>query len=309
MLALSTTWNSHRYTDGEALLSELRTLGITGVEVAPGTKISLLPGFRRVLKTGRANVISVGNFCPLPIDPKGVGVLRCELTSPNPAWRERAIHWTKITIDYAAGLEASYVVLRLGGTAMQGFTAELYRQVRSGGLHSRRFVTEKLRGIRERARESGPWMTRAKATLDVLLPYAASKGVRLAILGTGNYEEGPTETEMLELLQSVGKGGALGYWHDFSQTQKKANLGLLDHAEWLQEIRPHLLGCHLNDLRWPDETGCVPLSGMIDFDRLIPLLPPQTPLIWNVNPRCRAAELRQMVPVWEERFLKGAKAR
>jgi len=172
----------------------------------------------------KSSVWAITAHCPS--DPSGVGIRHSELTSPNPAWRERAIRWTKITIDYAAGLEASYVILRLGGNQMPGFTADLYRQVRDGGLYSRRFVTAKLRGIQQRARESAPWLTRAKASLDVLLPYATERGIRLAILGTGNYEEGPTETEILELLNSRGKDGTLGYWHDFSQTAEEGQPGI-----------------------------------------------------------------------------------
>jgi hypothetical protein len=218
------------------------------------------------------------------------------------------VNWTRITIDYAADLEASFVVLRLGGIGMKGFTTELYRQVREGGLHSRKFVATKLAGVRERSRLSESWLSRAKRSLEALVPYAKHRGIRLAITGGGGYEDGPTESELLHLMGEFGREGTLGYWHDFSETQKKANLGLLDHAQWLMEMRPHLLGCYLSDLRWPDETGCVPLSGMIAFERLVPLLPAHTPTVWNIHPSHRGAEVRQMLPVWEDRFVRGVES-
>ena len=304
MLAISTIWNGHRHTDGEALFSELRTLGISDIEVGPGTKVCLFPGFRRVLKTGRARVISVENFTPRPLDPTGLGLTHCELTSADPVLRQTALHWTKITIDYAAGLEAPFVVLHLGRPRMRAFTGDLVDLVQRGQIHSRAYVTGKLTGIKNRARESGPWMDRARAALESLIPHATARKVRLAIASPGDYEAGPTERELLILLGDLGKDGTLGYWHDFSEIQTKANLGFLNHAQWLQEIRPHLFGCHVNDLRWPAETQGVPLSGMVDFEALMPLIPREVPLVWHVSPNCRAADLRQMLPVWEQRLVR-----
>jgi hypothetical protein len=44
MYSLSTCWNSHRHTDGRALLREIRDLGFTHAELSHGTRISLMPG-------------------------------------------------------------------------------------------------------------------------------------------------------------------------------------------------------------------------------------------------------------------------
>ena len=308
MLAISTLWNCHRHTDGEALLSESRTFGLTTIEVCPNTKISLFPGFRRVLQTGRARIVSLANFTPRPIDRPGTGIEPFELTSAASSLRKRAQDWTRITIDYAAGLEASFVVLRLGPTGMRRFSKELFRQVRAGRLHSREFVSAKLEGLRERVRLGEAWLGRARQSLEVLIPFAQARGIRLAITAGGGYEEGPMEQESLRLVEEFGREGALGYWHDFSEVQKRANLGLLDHGEWLTAVRPHLLGCYLSDLKWPDEGGRVPLSGMIDFAELMPIVPPNTPAIWQIDPNHRAAELRQMVPEWEDRFNRSPKS-
>jgi sugar phosphate isomerase/epimerase len=308
MTAISTLWNCDRHTDGEALLSELRTLGLTAIEVSAGAKISQFPGFRRVLEAGRIRVVSLANFSPLPIDSPLVGLGDGQLTSSTGALRDRALDWTRITIDYAASLEASFVVLRLGPTGLRGVTRELFRQVRAGGLHSRRFVATKLDGIREREQLGEAWLGRARRSLENLVPFAAARGIRLALSGGEGLEEGPTEEEMTRLLSEFGRDGTVGYWHDFAGTQKKANLGFLDHAQWLTERRDQLFGCHASDVKWPDEGGCVPLSGMIDFETLMPLLPPGCPVVWNVAPCHRAAELRQMLPAWEERFSPGRKA-
>jgi hypothetical protein len=40
MYSLSTCWNSHRHTDGRAMLREVRDLGFEFAELSHGTRIS-----------------------------------------------------------------------------------------------------------------------------------------------------------------------------------------------------------------------------------------------------------------------------
>jgi len=42
MYSFSTCWNSHRHTDGRALLREIRELGFEHAELSHGTRISLM---------------------------------------------------------------------------------------------------------------------------------------------------------------------------------------------------------------------------------------------------------------------------
>jgi sugar phosphate isomerase/epimerase len=263
--------------------------------------ICLYPGLKRVVRTGRASVACVSLFCPRPIDPGHLGTDSCHLTSRDRARRDAALAWSRLTLDYAAEIGAPFVVVPLGRTEAPPFTAGLCRLVAANRLHGREFVARKLRAVRAREQESTSWMPRARAALETLLPLAASRGLRLALAPAADWEEGPTEGEMLALLREFGSG-PLGYWHDFGRIQRRANLGFLDHAQWLESVRPHLVGCHLDDVRWPDLTGAVPLSGMIDFDRLVPLLPRGVPLVWNPEATSRPTDLKQSLASWEERF-------
>jgi hypothetical protein len=84
--------------------------------------------------------------------------------------------------------------------------------------------------------------------------------------------------------------------------QIKANLGFLDHAEWLRAIGPRALGCHLQDCKWPAQDHQVPFAGMVDLENLVPLLPPNCLFVWEMSPRRTAEEIRESVVRWKERF-------
>ena len=64
---LSTCWNSHRHTDGRAMLREIRDLGFQYAELSHGTRISLLPGILEAVDAGEIRISSLHNFCPLPM--------------------------------------------------------------------------------------------------------------------------------------------------------------------------------------------------------------------------------------------------
>ena len=67
MYSFSTCWNSHRHTDGRAMLREIRELGFACAELSHGTRISLLPGILEAVDAGEIRISSLHNFCPLPI--------------------------------------------------------------------------------------------------------------------------------------------------------------------------------------------------------------------------------------------------
>ena len=67
MYSFSTCWNSHRHTDGRALLREIRELGFEYAELSHGTRISLMPGILEAVDAGEIKISTLHNFCPLPM--------------------------------------------------------------------------------------------------------------------------------------------------------------------------------------------------------------------------------------------------
>jgi sugar phosphate isomerase/epimerase len=301
MISFSTCWNSHRHTDGAEMLQEIIGLGFDRVELGHGIRISLMPGIQKTFESGKIQFSSLHNFCPLPVEVLGPSPDCYQFSSADPNERDRAIKQTFQTIDFAQRFRAPFVVLHLGEVRMKPSTDSLIALAKEGKLLSRKYVREKLRAVQKREAASGPHLTRVKDCLRQVVEYAAAKNVKLGIEGRRGYEEIPSERELPVLLDDMNSP-QLGYWHDFGHIQIKENLAFLDHAEWLQQIGSRTFGCHVQDCNWPAQDHQPPFAGEIGLERLVPLLPPECALVWEMSPRKSAEEIRRSVETWTEHF-------
>src|SRR5882724_6843434 len=119
MYSFSTCWNSHRHTDGRAMLAEIRDLGFEYAELSHGTRISLLPGILEAVGAGEIKISSVHNFCPLPIGVNYSAPNLYKFSDERPRDRELAERHTRKTIEFAARVKAPVIVLHLGNIDMK----------------------------------------------------------------------------------------------------------------------------------------------------------------------------------------------
>jgi len=301
MLSFSTCWNSGRHTRGEDMLAEIVDLGFRNVELGHGIRISLLDGIQRVRERGNVNFTSLHNFCPLPVEVMAASPNCYEFTSHRPGDRKRAVKLTLQTIDWAHRLGAPLVILHLGRIPGRAYTAELIRLTAEGEGFSRRYVRKKLAAVRQRESRSSPAMARIRECLLPVIEHAAANNIHLGIEGRESYEEIPSERELPPLLDELASP-YVGYWHDIGHIQIKANLGLVDHAEWLGRIRSRTFGCHLHDVTWPAQDHRAPFTGSIDYDKLVPLLPDNCLFVWEMGPRRTREEITTARAQWIQRF-------
>src|SRR5216110_1080570 len=132
MYSFSTCWNSHRHTDGRAMLREIRELCFEHAELSHGTRISLLPGVIEAVDAGEIKISSLHNFCPLPIGINYAAPNIFKFTSPHARERENAFRHTTKTIETAARLNAKVVVLHMGAVEMKEYTEKLIDLVGEG---------------------------------------------------------------------------------------------------------------------------------------------------------------------------------
>src|SRR3954451_19810638 len=132
MYSLSTCWNSHRHTDGRAMLREIRDLGFEYAELSHGTRISLLPGIIDSVNAGEIKISSLHNFCPLPIGVSHSAPNLYRFTAPRQGERDNAFRYTRKTIEMAARLKAPVVVLHYGSIDMKDYTDKLVDLVGRG---------------------------------------------------------------------------------------------------------------------------------------------------------------------------------
>jgi sugar phosphate isomerase/epimerase len=298
-LAFSTCWNSSRHTRGNEMLSEIFALGFDSVELGHGVRQSLWEGIEQFLADHPMKVTSLHNYCPLPIEIEGPAPDCYQCTSVRPDERDRAQHYTLQTIDYAHRIGAKRVVMHLGSVAVPDYTEQLIRSIFAGRYLDRRYVRLKLAAIRKR--EAVAAYDRVVEWLQPALAHAKAAGVTLGVENRIGIETFPSEREFRRLFQEIGDN-TLGYWHDFGHAQVRHNLTLIDHAEWLAEMSPRLIGCHIHDVQFPARDHCVPFSGMIDFAALIPSLPGEQPMVWELSSGASKDDIVAALTHWKQRF-------
>jgi len=302
MISFSTCWNSGRHIAGDTMLREIKEeLGFDQIELGHGIRLSLMPGIQQMFEAGEIRFTSLHNFCPLPVEVMGASPDCYQFSAFNPKERERAIKQTFQTIDFAVRLGAPFVVLHLGEVRIGPVTDSLIDLAKKGKLFSREYVRRKINAVKKREAAAGPYLERVRDALKRIVEYAASKNIRLGLEGRRGYEEIPSERELPPLIDELNSP-VVGYWHDFGHIQIKENLAFLNHAEWLQNIGPRTLGCHVQDCIWPAQDHQPPFTGGVDLEKLVPLLPSDCQFVWEMSPRKKPDEIRQSVTRWKEVF-------
>lgn len=302
MLAFSTNWNASRHHDGAAIVSEILGMGFDTIELGHGLSVSQLHGIRGAFALGGFGVVSVHNFCPMPVEIPVDNPDCYEFTSHRPQERERALKLTRQTMKTAAEFGARFVVLHLGRIqSLRGMTDGLLSQVRRKGSADRAYCREKLSAVRRREAVSGCYLNRVMNALEPLVEEAAGKNLTLVVENRSNFEAFPTERELLSLLRTFDSPH-FRYWHDFGHAQMRESLGLLDHAQWLEEVAPYAAGAHLQDAGWPDEDHLVPFEGEIPFDRLVPLLPSSLPYVLELSRDATPEAIKAAAARWKTLF-------
>ncbi len=283
------------------MIQEILDLGFDTIELSHGMNISLFPGIKKAFEEGRFKVCGLHNYCPSPVEVM-IDAPDCyEFTSHRKDERERALKLTLRTLDFAADFGGSYVVLHMGSVAMKHMTAKLTQMVKDGKIDSRRYVKLKQKMIAVREKLSPLYIKRSRGALEQIAEYAEEKKITLAVESRSRFEDVPNEREMLQLMQDF-HSPYVGYWHDFGHVELKANLHLLNHAEWLESMEPYLVGCHLHDVVWPASDHRVPFSGSMQYDALMPFVAPEKPLVWELNPRRKKSDIKNALPLWKERY-------
>lgn len=302
MLSISTCWNSSRHTDGAEMLEELLRFGFDRVELGHGIRLSLMQGIQKLADKGVVQFSSLHNFCPLPVEILWPSPDCFQFSSHRPLERDRAVRQTFQTLDIAARLGAPNVVLHCGHVVMPPVTHQLLDLAVAGRHLSPEYARLKWKAVQQREKLAPKFISRLQDCLKRIVEHAEKVGVRLGLESRQAYEEIPSEREF-EMLLARYPAPTVGYWHDIGHTQIRANLGFVDHAEWLAKVSPRLIGCHLHDVGWPGRDHQAPFTGgSVDYAKLIPLMPKETLFVWEMSPRRSAEEIAESLRLWKERF-------
>ena len=224
-----------------------------------------------------------------------------QISAQSQSERDRAIRHTFQTIDFAKRLGAKFVVMHLGGVPIDDYTSKLVKMAEVGMMMTKQFVRTKLEAVKARESNQANPFARAKESFRRIVDYAGERGIKLGVESRHSYEEIPSEGEMMEVLAEF-QPPSVGYWHDFGHVQVKHNLSFLDHVAWMQKVAGRLIGCHLHDTKWPGRDHMAPFTGDVEYDKLLPLLPPDMLFVFEMSPRRTRDEIVTSLAKWKERY-------
>ena len=265
------------------MLREIRELGFEFAELSHGTRISLLPGILEAVDAGEMAIASLHNYCPLPMGVNTPAPNLYQFSAESPRERELAQRFTLKTIELAARLKASTVVLHLGSIDMRDYTGKLLELAARGEKSAARYHKLCAELDEKREAKKGPFWDRTKELLKKLLPEAESRGIRLGVENRQGLEELPLESDFQFLFRELDRP-SLVYWHDIGHAQIKENLGFMPHRMLLETLRDRLFGLHVHDVQFPGRDHCAPGTGTVDFAALKPLLKPAQPKVFEFSP-------------------------
>lgn len=281
------------------MLEQAAQLGFNRVELGHGIPFSLWPGVRKALRRGIVQVVSVHNFCPVPIGCS-LSPNAYEFSDPDPRRRARAVTHTLETLDSAAEVGASTVVLHLGSLPrLLRYDRIILDQMKRGRWGSRTFCRAKVAAF---SACTQAWATTWPRIRDCLLQLVEPARQRTLRLGLENREvaaEFPLddfwETILADLPEDV-----FGHWHDFGHAARKEASGFLSHLALLRRRAPRLLGCHLHDFTPPHHDHLLPGQGTLDFNALWSAIPPGTIFVLELSPRLTAQDIEAWRPWWNQ---------
>ena len=297
--ALTTRWNASRHSTGESMLEEILEMGIYHVELGYDLRMDLVPGVQKMAKDSAVRIDSVHNFCPLPVGAFNPHPEIYTLADVDAEIRERAIHHTRRSIQFAAEVGATTVVTHAGNVSMKPLTRNLISLHQEGKQFTKNYEKTKLKMQVKRDKRASKQLRFLYASLEQLLPTLEEHNVSLAIENLPTWEALPTEIEAEQLLRHF-RSPHIRYWHDLGHGQIRENLGLINHTRWLQRLSQHLAGMHIHDVFPPACDHVMPPQGHIHFDQFREFLNMDILKVIEPTPKTPKEEVLQALE-----FLKG----
>src|SRR3989475_8412888 len=303
MYSFSTCWNSHRHSDGRAMLREIRELGFEYAELSHGTRVSLVPGILEAVDAGEIRISSLHNFCPLPLGITYSAPNLYQFSAERLREREMAQRYTIKTMELAVRVKAPAVVLHVGSIDMKNYTDKLLDMAARGEKESPKYQKLCADLAEQREAKKEPFVERTNELLKKLVPEAESRGLKLGVENRQALEELPLESDYRFLFRELASP-SLVYWHDTGHAQIKENLGFIHHAMHLESLRERLYGFHIHDVQFPGRDHCAPGTGTVDFAALKPMVNSHQIKVFEFSPSLSVEEVKRWIAhvkrVWGE---------
>lgn len=266
-LSLSTMWMQHRFERLADFDRAALNLGFGGIEVSH----IVTPAMVGDDDPAQLHIRSV--HYPAPVQPSPFGrAADALLSAADESARGWAVEQGRRTVDFAVRAGAAAVCLHLGEVPVPGRYEWALRQrylagQRGAPVYAR--AQDELVALRQARAEAA--RTAALRSLEELAAYAAPRGVRLGIESRYHFHEIPSFEELGWLLDRTDPA-VVGFWYDMGHVQTLHNLGLTQHAAWLEAYADRIVGVHFHDVVGLRD-HLIPGLGELDFDAIARRLP------------------------------------
>lgn len=292
-------WAQGRFDHMGGFVRAVQRLGFQGIEINYTVDPMALD---ELLEANRVSFPSLHSPVPKVRASNGRWSDQLNLASLDEEERRLAVDSGKTTIDWAAKVGASCVVLHLGGLANEALPPE--RELR------RLFKTDRERWqgeaealrrecLRLRAQQVPGFLAQAKASLHEMAEHAAGLGIALGLENRYHYHEIPSLDESLQLLADFPPS-LVGHWHDVGHAEVLDRLGLIDKGRWLTELGDRCLGAHLHDVVGLKDHQA-PGQGDADWDYVARYLPPDALRVCEIDQRTPEDQVTAAIPYLRQR--------
>ena len=287
-IAISTAWNALRHKSGRKMALELLGMGFDTLELNVHVTEPMIREVERMVKQGEVKVCSLHNYCPLP---KGMrreeAAGNIPIASPNTSERMKAVELTRQTIEWAARLGASAIVIHAGTVPGQYRQRQALRLIGAGFTEdAKKIIAEDLM---EQAAVRQPYIDSVVASLNELSTHAESAGIKLGLETRYYYGEIPSLDEFGIIFESI-PSSAIGYWHDTGHAHTMEFLGIVSPGEFLEKYGDRLIGMHLHDTIGGSDHRALG-RGQIDLQKIVEHIRPDVAVVLEIHGQASRAEL------------------
>jgi sugar phosphate isomerase/epimerase len=290
MFALSTVWNALQHSHAEEITEEIKSIGFKQIELNFNLTPVIVKEMIDLKDRGKINVVSIHNFCPIP---KGISRYRASpdvfsISALDEVERQKAIYYTKKSIETASRIGAEAVIVHAGKIQMDEKIKEL-AELYIINKDKKRYHKLKAKMLKERQEKSKRFFNQALKSLEHLCCYAQKHNVKLGIENRYYLSEIPSLEEM-ETVLTTFPSPPLYYWHDIGHAQVYENLGFTEHKTILDKFSKRMLGVHFHDIEGINDHRA-PLKGTFDFSLLRPYLKRKTIKVLEIHYPSTAKEI------------------
>lgn len=270
--ALSTSWNAFRFEEGNGIIDEIKALGFKNIELSFNLTLKIISDIKAAALKNRIKVVSLHNYCPIPHGlSRRIALPDCySLASLEEEERNKAVEFTKKTIDNASQFENAAVVLHCGRVETEDKTRGLIDLFKAGKRGSKEFSDLRSFTIKDRQEKAKPHLSKALKSLQELNDFAVKKNVSIGIETRFYYREIPS-LEELDTIFDKFKGSNLFYWHDTGHAELMEILGFCKHDDFLRTNGTRMLGMHIHGIK-NCQDHLAPATGNFDFSLIQPYL-------------------------------------